>query len=416
MFPARRAFLFLQGPRSPFFNQLGQRLHDDGHKVIKVNFSTGDQAAWHGKLTETFRDPWPMLGEYITDLWRRHGITDQVAFDDCRLAHKEVIPAARRRGIRSHILESGYFQPYWITLEREGANGHSLLPRDPEWYHSVGPTIPRALPPRPFRQAFAMRAMHDVSYRMAQLANPLLFWHTRSHTRLPGEISYRRRTRLFIDLSRRQTASRCRELIGDGRPFYLFPLQPDSDSRIRCHSPYANNWEALERVVSSFARFAPGRTRLVIVDRADAVPANYMRRLRDLAVKSDIGDRLIVVSGGDPNALIEHASGLVTINGDEGLMALENECPTLALGNAIYRMPGLTSPSSLDDFWRHPIGPDRRLFRSFTNVVIYATQINGGFFSRNGIDLAVINAVPHLTNNVSPIEHLLWNSRLPVVS
>ena len=413
MFPARRAFLFLQGPRSPFFHQLGQRLSDDGHKVVKVNFSTGDQAGWHGKSTETFRDPWPMLEEFVTDLWQRHGITDQIAFDDCRPAHKAVMPAARRRGIRNHVLESGYFQPYWVTLEREGAHGHSLLPKDPEWYHSVGPTLPRALPPRPFPQPFAMRAVHDAGYRLAQLANPLMFWHTRGQAELPRDVSYRGGTRRL--LGRRQAASRCRALLDDGRPFYLFPLQPDDDRRIRFHSSYAGGWQAVEQVVDSFARFAPERTRLAIVGPVDDMPG-HRRRLRKLPVETDIGDRLVFLPGGNLSTLIDHASGLVTINGSEGLTALESECPTLALGNAIYRMPGLTSPSSLDDFWRHPIGPDKRLFRSFARVVIHATQINGGFFSREGIDLAVINAVSHLTENVSPIERLLWDSRLPVAS
>ncbi|WP_110641256.1 capsule biosynthesis protein CapA [Salinicola sp. CPA57] len=416
MFPARRAFLFLQGPRSPFFNQLGQRLTDDGHKVVKVNFSTGDQAIWHGKLTETFRDPWPMLGEFIVELWRRHEITDQVAFDDCRLAHRAVIPVARRRGIRSHVLEAGYLHPHWVTLEREGANGYSLLPRDPEWYHSVGPTIPHALPPRPFRQTFTTRAAHDVGYHLAQLVNPVMFWQTRGHARLPGASHSPGTFRQLVALNRRRSLERCRKLIGEGGPFYLFPLQPAEDPRIRWHSSLADRWEALERVIRSFACFAPGRARLVVIDRAGDLSSGDARRLRGLARETEIGDRLIVMPGGDLNRLIEHASGLVTINGSEGLMAIESECPTVVLGQAIYRMPGLISPSSLDDFWRHPIGPDRRLFRSFAKVLIHATQINGGFFSREGIDLAVVNAVSHLTDNVSPIERLLWDSRLPVAS
>jgi capsular polysaccharide export protein len=258
-----------------------------------------------------------------------------------------------------------------------------------------------------------MRAVHDAGYRLAQLANPLMFWHTRGQAELPRDVSYRGGTRRL--LGRRQAASRCRALLDDGRPFYLFPLQPDDDRRIRFHSSYAGGWQAVEQVVDSFARFAPERTRLAIVGPVDDMPG-HRRRLRKLPVETDIGDRLVFLPGGNLSTLIDHASGLVTINGSEGLTALESECPTLALGNAIYRMPGLTSPSSLDDFWRHPIGPDKRLFRSFARVVIHATQINGGFFSREGIDLAVINAVSHLTENVSPIERLLWDSRLPVAS
>ncbi|WP_110655871.1 capsule biosynthesis protein CapA [Salinicola halimionae] len=412
MFPARRAFLFLQGPRSRFLNQLGQRLSDDGHKVVKVNFTAGDQFGWHGKLTETFRDPWPMLGEFVTDLWRRHGITDQVAFGDCRPAHKEVISAARRRGIRNHILAPGYLQSYWTTLEREGVDGYSLLPRDADWYQSVGPTIPHALPPRPFQQPLASRAFRRIGYQLADLANPLLFRHARSHTRLSNDIDCRR----LIGRGQRQAATRCRQLLEERQPFYLFPLQHDDDSRIRWHSPYADMHDGVARVVSSFARFAPGRARLIILDPMGTAVPGYVRRLRDLARETDLGERLVFMPGADLKTLIDHASGLVTVNGQEGLAALERDCPTLALGQAIYRLPGLTSTSTLDDFWRHPIGPERRLFRNFASVVIHATQINGGFYDREGIDLAVINAVAHLTDNISPIERLLWDSRLPVAS
>ncbi|MGM8930703.1 capsular polysaccharide export protein, LipB/KpsS family [Salinicola halophyticus] len=412
MFPARRSFLFLQGPRSRFFDQLGQRLSDDGHKVVKVNFIVGDQLGWHGKSAETFRDPLPMLGEFVTDLWRRHGITDQVAFDDCRPVHKGVLGAARRRGIRNHILAPGYFQPYWATLEREGIDGYSLLPRDPEWYHSVGPTIPHALPPRPFQQRLTPRLVQNIGYQLADMTDWLRFRHTRRHTRSCSDIDYRR----LIGRGRRRSAILCRRLLAERQPFFLFPLQHDGDSQIRCHSPYADMAEGVTRVVGSFARFAPGHTRLVVLDPEGTASTGYVRRLRDLARETDLGERMVFLSGIDLKTLIDHASGLVTINGREGFVALESGCPTLALGESIYRLPGLTSASTLDDFWRYPIGPERRLFRSFAKVVIHATQINGGFYDREGIDLAVINAVAHLTQDISPIERLLWDSRLPVAS
>lgn len=418
MFPTRRAFLFLQGPGSPFFTQLGQRLTDDGHKVVKVNFTTADRAAWHGKSTETFRDPWPMLGDFIADLWRRHGITDQVAFDDCRPAHKEAIRAARRRGIRNHVLTAGYFQPHWITLEREGVDGHSLLPRDPEWYHGVGPTLPHALPPRPFPRTLATRAAgatRNMGYHLAALADPLLFRQTRRHTR-SASATCRSHARWLIEPRRDRLTDTCLRLMEMERPFYLFPLQSDDDPRLRYHSPYIDMQACVERVIGSFARFAPGHTHLAIGASARGTSPALIRRIRELATKTDIADRLVFVSAGDLSALIDHASGLVTINGHEGLRALESECPTLALGQAIYRLPGLISPSSLDDFWRHPIGPDRRLFRSFSRTVVHATQVNGSFYCREGIDLAVVRVATHLTDNVSPIERLLMDSRLPVAS
>ncbi|WP_251978347.1 capsule biosynthesis protein [Salinicola avicenniae] len=419
MLIAKRAFLFLQGVCSPFFNQLAQRLIDDGHKVIKVNFNAGDQWYWRQDQAHAFRDPLPMLGDFVADLWRRHGITDQIVFGDCRPVHRDVIRAARRFGIRNHVFEEGYFRPYWITLEREGVNRHSLLPRDPDWYREVGAMIPRALPPRAFSNAFASRAAHDVAYHLAGIANPLLFRHYRRHAALPIAREYAGYVKRFsaLHVQRLRDNRRCCDLLNKNRPFYLLPLQLDGDAQIRFHSPFPNMRDFLTHAVTSFAAFAPQRTRLVIKNHPlDMGLSGHARHIRELARELSLQGRLVYLESGDLDALIQHASGMVTVNSTAGHVALEQGCPTLALGQPLYHMPGLTAPGSLDDFWQHPIGPRPSLFNDYARVVIHAAQINGGFYSRQGIDLAVINAVPQLTSPISPLEQLLCASRLPVAS
>lgn len=70
-------------------------------------------------------------------------------------------------------------------------------------------------------------------------------------------------------------------------------------------------------------------------------------------------------------------------------------------------MAGLTFQGSLNDFWQERRPPDPELYRCFRNTVIHATQINGGFYSQSGIELAVRNAVTPLTALRSPLEELL---------
>jgi capsular polysaccharide export protein len=83
-----------------------------------------------------------------------------------------------------------------------------------------------------------------------------------------------------------------------------------------------------------------------------------------------------------------------------------HDCPTIALGRALYDLPGLTFQGTLDDFWRKIEAPDKSLFRDFRNVVIHTTQINGGFYCRQGMDMAVRNAIPVMTDSDSPLEKL----------
>src|SRR5690625_7524652 len=46
---AQRHILFLQGPASPFFSQLGAALQARGHLVDKINLNLGDRLFWRGK-------------------------------------------------------------------------------------------------------------------------------------------------------------------------------------------------------------------------------------------------------------------------------------------------------------------------------------------------------------------------------
>jgi len=110
---------------------------------------------------------------------------------------------------------------------------------------------------------------------------------------------------------------------------------------------------------------------------------------------------------GDIGALVEHAQGLVTINSTVGIIALEQGTPTMALSDAIYNLPGLTFQGSLDDFWTSRTPPDEAFLSLFRRVVIQTTQVNGGFYCRKGIGLAVENSRHALVAERSPLEMLL---------
>jgi capsular polysaccharide export protein len=70
-------------------------------------------------------------------------------------------------------------------------------------------------------------------------------------------------------------------------------------------------------------------------------------------------------------------------------------------------MPGLTFQGGLDSFWRYAKQPDQRLFRWFRNTVIHGTQINGGLYSRQSIDMAVSNALPRILSDKGALEKML---------
>src|SRR5207244_275834 len=66
--------------------------------------------------------------------------------------------------------------------------------------------------------------------------------------------------------------------------------------------------------------------------------------------------------------------------------------PVVALGQAVYSLPGLTFQGPLDEFWLHGAPADPVLFDAFRRVVVARTQINGGFYGGRAIDMAVQGA------------------------
>jgi capsular polysaccharide export protein len=404
-----RCFLMLQGPCSPFFAKLGDQLRADGHRVEKLNFSTGDLAYWGRRRARLYRGAAGELSGYLSEHQAELGASDQILFGDCRPLHAQALAWAMRNGIRSHVFEEGYFRPHWITLERCGVNGRSLLPRDPDWFRDVGRRLTARNDFVPFSAPFRDRAWHDVMYHVAGALNPLLFARYRTHAPVTAPVEYAGYIRRFAKLKRIREHEQLRveQIVQSDVPFFLLPLQLNSDAQIREYSSFRDMGEVLQAVTESFARVAPPMTKLVIKNHPlDTGLMNYAEMVRRLEKLHSVAGRVEYLESGDLSMLLSHARGVVTVNSTVGMAALNAGCATKVLARAIYDLRGLTYQGSLDDFWRDGRPPDLELFRCFRKVVMHATQVNGGLYSRQGIDLAVRNSCSALYAERSPLEEL----------
>ncbi|MDD4915595.1 MAG: capsular biosynthesis protein [Methylococcales bacterium] len=397
----RRSYLLLQGVCSPFFDHLAVGLRAEGHRVCKINFNAGDWLYWHGPACN-YRGPLAALPDFLRQLYREQAISDQILFGDRRPVHQTALTAAQVAGIRTHVYEEGYFRPYWVTLEREGVNGHSLLPRDPDWFWETGKNLPDYCDGLPFQSSFTSRAIHDVVFHAACAFNPLFFRHYRTHAPVNAAVEYLGyASRLpFLPFHERRDNRELNRLLAGDAPFFFLPLQLSSDAQVRHHSRFRDMLEVLEHVIASFALHAPERTALLIKNHPlDMGLVNYASMIRQLARRFGLGERVIYMETGDLSPILRRAAGVVTVNSTVGTVALGLNCPTLTLADPIYNLPGLTFQGRLDDFWLNDQKPDAELFRRFRNAVIHATQVNGGFYSRQGIDLAVANSLRRLAQD-----------------
>lgn len=404
-----RYFLFLQGVASPFFFRLADHLTSRGHRVARINFCAGDGLYWGRRPSWSYRGDVGGLYDYLHRLFSQHGFTDLVLFGSRRPVHLPASVLAETAGSHVHVFEEGYVRPNWLTLERGGVNGDSPLPRDPAWYLEVAPGLPRQNNELQVHSDIRVRAAHDLAYHAANSLNPLFYRGYRTHRPYLAPVEYAGWIRRFSTLpwQRRVDHRQILDLVAARTRYYLLPLQLNGDTQITLHSSYGGMPQLIDSVLRSFASHAAQDSWLVIKNHPlDTGLLPYRSRIAELAAELGIKGRVLYLETGHLPTLIQSALGVITVNSTVGMSALAHDCPTVALGTAIYDLPGLTFQGRLEEFWEHRARPDQRLFRAFRDTVIHATQVKGDFYTDSGIRLA-IDGCERFLGTQSPLEALL---------
>ena len=399
-----RTFLFLQGPASPFFRLVADRLENERVRVERINFCLGDMVFWWPRKGTLFRgkkSEWP---SYLEAFIGHHAVTDVVMLGDGRDYHAAAAEIGQACGIRVHIIEHGYLRPDWLTVEPDGMSAHSRFPQEPAAIRALASGVPPVARGGLFRSSFLTYALYDLAYHIPNvLLGPLLHRHYRTHGAVHPVIEYSGWIRKGLTAPRRrkeaaQTISASIKLPdGSDARFFLFPLQLPGDYQIIRHSPGGDLFAIANAVIASFAMNAPVSTRLLFkVHPIDNGLSRWPERINDAAALLGIGDRVFVADGGDTDALIKRAEGVVTVNSTVGLTALGFGRPVIALGSAIYDVEGLTSQAALADFWRQPPLPDPDLFDAFMRALSATTQVRGGFIGRDALNAGADNVAARL--------------------
>lgn len=402
-------FLFLQGPASPFFSRLADRLAAKRVTVYRVNFCAGDALYWRGKPAWNFQLANEHFGTFLRDKIWDAGVTDLVLFGDQRSIHRIAIEIAKQIGVRIHVFEEGYVRPGWITLERGGISAPYRLPRDPDWYLEASSRLPSSTD-RPMRRAtIGPRALHDMTYHAANVFNPMFYGGYRTHRPCAPALEYAGWARRYAKFPWYQyrDSRLIEKLVLQRTPYFVFPLQLNGDAQVTHRSPFADMRAALDEIVRSFALHAPSETHLLIKNHPlDTGFVDYVKYIRRLESELDVAGRLHYVETGSLPRVLVNARGVVTVNSTVGMAALDLGRPVKALGTAIYDIRGLASQCAMDEFWNDPGAPDPEVAWAFRAVVIHSTQLRGELYSASGITTAV-QQWPALLEPHSRLEMLL---------
>jgi capsular polysaccharide export protein len=392
----RRTILFLQGPTSAFWRELGSAFATNGHRVLKINFNFGEQWYWRRLSAWNYRGRFRNWSRYLRRFIEAQSVTDIIYYADRLPYHVVASELASELGIKPFVVENGYLRPDWITLEREGMSAYSHFPSEPAKIRQIATQMPKPDLADQYIHRRFVEDFHEANYHNIEF----LF-----RTHFPFYLSDRR-TNSFVNLAsglrrslhrkalNRHADAIIARLIGVKIPFFLVAMQTQDDYQIRDNSPYSGIGEMIEEVAASFAAHAAPFDNLVFkLHPHDNAMVNWSRSIAQTGVRYAINDRVHAIDGGSLDVLLAAAQGAVTVNSTVGLRALRAGCPVKALGAAIYDVPGLTHQGPLDSFWGRPDAVDRSLVDAFVRAINGTIQVKGSFYHPEGRRAAIAEIV-----------------------
>jgi len=407
-----RSFLFLQGPHGPFFRRLGDMLAQAGSRVWRVGFNRGDQAFWRDAATYIpFTDDAAHWPGRVAELLDQKGITDLVLYGDTRPIHAQAIAAAKTRGLTVHVFEEGYLRPYWITYERDGANGNSrLLTTSVEQMRRALKDLDLDLPDAPAKWGdMRQHVFYGALYHWFVMALNQRYAAFRPHRSLTVTQEFRlylRRLALmpFLSLDRVQATWRIKT---GGFPYHLALLQLAHDASFRDHGPFETMADFLDVLIAGFADGAPAHHHLVfkahpLEDGRTPIRAD----IRRLAAQYGVTNRVHYVRGGKLARLLNDARSAVTVNSTAAQQALWRGLPLKAFGQAVYLKPEFVSEQPMGAFFQNPTRPDSRAYRDYRHYLLQTSQISVSFYSARGRRQLLRQVVDMMLSDEDPYDAL----------
>ncbi len=379
-------------------HEVARELIARGHRVSRINLHLGDRLFWRLPARD-YRGGIDGWRKYIARFLDEHPITHLFLLGDRRPHHRIAIEEARARSAEIICSELGYLRPDWLVLERDGMGTHSRMPRDPALIRSLAQQYPVPDLTVCCTTPFWRLAMLDVVYNVAEVLSRPLYPGYRRHAIHHPFAEYAAWLRRWIlgGAERRRTAQTLTALQQQEVPTFVLPLQLSTDYQIRDHSRYPDMPAAAREILASFAAHAPKPSRLVVkVHPLDPGLTPWPKVIGEIAAQLGVANRVHCVSSGDVVVMLRRARGCVLVNSTVGISALLVGCPLKVMGSAIFDVAGLSFGGPLERFWLAPEPPDADLVRDFVQLLAGALHVRGGYYTREGLAVAVPATVQRL--------------------
>ncbi len=392
-----RRLLFVGAPFGGFFRRIAKELEAQQSTIWRACFTGGDlldTAPQNRIIFNGKNEDWPA---FITDFMVKNHIDGVVTFNDALPRNHAALTCATKLGISRYVLENGYLRPHWVTLERNGVNGHSRLPRDPAYYEQHK-SVQRSYTAFKFRMR--PHVINTIKYFIASIVLSPFIAFDKSYY----GVSVWKQARGYIreywwrmTHKEDETISEIEAVDHSKTKVFSFLLQKPGDLQLVVHSKYGSNNGFVKEVVESFANHAPKPSILIIKQHPldygiEKTPKMIKALIRDLGLET----RVFFLRKTSIDIVLKQTDGMVTINSTGGLAAIENGLPVICLGTAFYDMEGLTFQHGLNRFWAQCQAPEAAWVHKFTSYLKSTSQLNGGFHTKQALDILMPQLVKML--------------------
>jgi capsular polysaccharide export protein len=383
-----KSILLLQSPMSFFFKDLGEFFLSKKYQVIKINFNYGDKH-FSGNLKNQidYSDKIENFSNFLLNLHQQKNFTDIYLYGDCRPYHLIAINFAKNNNIKINVFEEGYLRPYWVTLEEGGVNKNSTLPKNKNFYNNL-PEVPEEVKSHKkikgrFKKIFNYTFVyyyyllfykkyfpHYLPHRPEKPFNQFILWN-RKYFLYPISNFY---------------AKIYQKIILENKPYFLVTLQLGTDAQIVNHSDFKSMKHFIIYIIKNYLKNCPSENSLVFkLHPLDNQAFVNKRIIKKFIIKYQKQNKIFFIDGGNLPILVKNAKGLITVNSTSAMSALYHGTPVKCLASAIYNFESLTDDNPIEEFWKSQTKPNHQLFLKFEKYLLENTQIEGNFYTDEGI-------------------------------
>lgn len=306
------------------------------------------------------------LREYLT----KHKIELVTMHNDLRWQHALAVKVCQELGVQYLITERGIFRPDTTTIEFDGVNGYSSLPKDKEFYTSHEIKEKKL---RNYKVSKVTNLQVNMRFVLFILLNKLggvLGLNSSVKNRGYSLVKY---AELFI---KQKFGKKISQDIKLPTKYIFAPLQVNTDTQLLIHSDFKDMQEFISLVEREFYSLKSNIGLVFKIHPMEKGIVEYKFDSRSLVVDSDT------------NELVKNSECVVTINSTVGFEAIEKHKKVLVLGEAFFKIDGIAICSSKKSFrddlssvFDGSVELDDEAIEAFVKYLKYEYQLNGNLFN-----------------------------------